>query len=249
MPKKGKGNMSAEGQELLEDKEIWENETALRGVIHDSRKRERSNEDDTVTTHQRGPITSTFTTDWFLREGQGRELLGEWMKKTAVRSQDQRRMIQANSHTFPTNSWIHKITKDRESDRCDLCRTLWIAEGRFRTEEELPKQTLGHIQHTCEALSTAHIDAHHQCWRLIHGELARLTAPEWKFLCVSDEKCLQTIWDEITADFEDIHYLNLTQETIWNPARAREMAHPLKTTEHKRIQEGIPRETVVKECF
>jgi hypothetical protein len=123
------------------------------------------------------------------------------MKKTAVKSQDQRRMLQANSHTFPTNLWIHKITKGREFDRCDLCRTLWMSEGRFRTEEELPKQTLGHIQHTCEALSAAHIDAHHQCWTLIHGELARLAAPEWKFLCISGEKCLQTIWDEITADF------------------------------------------------
>ena len=187
--------------------------------------------------------------DWFLREGQGRELLGEWMKKTAVRSQDQRRMLQANSHTFPTNSWIHRITKDRESDRCDLCRALWIAEGRFRTEKDLPEQTLGHIQHTCEALSAAHIDAHHQCWRLIHGELARLAAPEWKFLCVSGEKCLQTIWDEITSDFEDIQYLNLTQETIWNASRAREMARPLTPVEQKRIKEGIPRETVMKESF
>jgi hypothetical protein len=96
-------------------------------------------------THQKGPITSTFTADWFLREGQGRELLGEWMKKTAVRSQDQRRILQVNSHTFPTNSWIHGITKDRESDRCDLCRTLWIVEDRFRTEKELPEQSLGHI--------------------------------------------------------------------------------------------------------
>ena len=171
------------------------------------------------------------------------------MKKTAVRSQDQRRILQANSHTFPTNSWIHKITKDRESDRCDLCRALWIAEGRFRTEEELPEQTLGHIQHTCESLSATHIDAHHQCWRLIHGELARLAAPEWKFLCVSGEKCLQTIWDEITSDFEDIQYLNLTQETIWNAVRAREMVRPLTPVENKRIKEGIPRETVVKESF
>jgi hypothetical protein len=63
------------------------------------------------------------------------------------------------------------------------------------------------------------------------------------------EKCLQTIWDEITTDFEDIQYLNLTQETIWNAARAREMARPLKPAEHKRIQEGIPRETVMKKSF
>jgi hypothetical protein len=68
-------------------------------------------------------------------------------------------------------------------------------------------------------------------------------------LCVSGEKCLQTIWDEITSDFEDIRYLNLTQETIWNAARTREMARPLTPVENKRIQEGIPRETVMKESF
>jgi hypothetical protein len=155
--------MSSEGQELLEDKEIWGNETALHGTVYESRKRERSNEDGLFMSHQKGPITSTFTADWFLREGQGRELLGEWMNLTSVRSQDQRRMVQANSHTFPTNAWIYKITKGKESDRCDLCRVLRVAEDRFRTEKELPEQTLGHIQLTCEALSTAHIDAHHQC--------------------------------------------------------------------------------------
>ncbi len=74
-------------------------------------------------------------------------------------------------------------------------------------------------------------------------------APGWKFLCVSGEKCLQTIWDDITSDFEDVQYLNLTQETIWNAARAREMAHPLTPVEQRRIKEGIPRETVMKESF
>jgi len=124
-----------------------------------------------------------------------------------------------------------------------------MAEGRFKTEEELPEQTLGHIQHDCEALSAAHIDAHHQCWRLIHGELARLAAPGWKFLCVSGEKCLQTIWNDITADFVDVQYLNLTQETIWNAARAREMDRPLTTVEQRKIQDGTLRETVLQESF
>jgi hypothetical protein len=45
MPREGKGNISTEGQELLEDKEIWGNETALHGSVYKSRKRERSNED------------------------------------------------------------------------------------------------------------------------------------------------------------------------------------------------------------
>jgi hypothetical protein len=59
--------------------------------------------------------------------------LGEWLKKTTVRSQDQRRMLQATTYTFPSNYWRHKITKKKESDRCDLCKALWIAEGRFTT--------------------------------------------------------------------------------------------------------------------
>jgi hypothetical protein len=63
MPKKGQRNISAEGQEVLEDKEIWGNETTLRGTIHDSRERERSNEDGSFMPHQKGPITSTFTAD------------------------------------------------------------------------------------------------------------------------------------------------------------------------------------------
>jgi hypothetical protein len=96
MSRKGKGNISEEGQEILEDRDIWGNETTLHGTIHESRKRERVNEDGLFmlhVLHQKGPITSTFTVDWFLREGEGRELLGEWMKLTSVRSQDQRRML------------------------------------------------------------------------------------------------------------------------------------------------------------
>ena len=67
-------------------------------------------------------------------------------------------------------------------NRCDLCKVLWLEEDRFTTKNDLPEQTLGHIQHTCETLSTSHIDTHHQCWCLIHGELTRLSSPEWKFL-------------------------------------------------------------------
>ena len=158
-------------------------------------------------------------------------------------------MLQANSHTFPSNVWIHRITKRKESDRCDLWKSLWITQGRFQSEKDLPEQTLGHIQHTWEVLSTAHIDAHHQCWRLIHGELARLTVPEWKFLCISGEKCLQTLWNDIPTEIQDLDYLNLTQDSIWNNARDREMQRPLLQAEEKKIQECQSRETVAKKRF
>ena len=49
--------------------------------------------------------------------------------------------------------WIHRITKGKESNKCDLCRALRMKESRFTTEADLPEQDLGHIQHTCEALS------------------------------------------------------------------------------------------------
>ncbi len=48
------------------------------------------------------------------------------------------------------------------------------------------------------------------------SELVRVTSPEWKFLYISGEKCLQTIWDEIPSEIEGLHYLNLTQNEVWN---------------------------------
>ena len=29
-------------------------------------------------------VSATFTSDWYLREGESRDKLGEWLKKTAV---------------------------------------------------------------------------------------------------------------------------------------------------------------------
>jgi hypothetical protein len=40
-----------------------------------------------------------------------------------------------------------KSTLNKESNRFDLSRSLWISEGRFNTDDDLPIQTLGHIQH------------------------------------------------------------------------------------------------------
>ncbi len=126
------------------------------------------------------------------------------MKKTLVRSQDKRRMLQATTHSFPSNAWIHKITKGKESNKCDLCKALWIARQGFLRREALPEQDLGHIQHTCEALSAAHTSALHRCWRVIHGKLARLAFTKWKYMCITGEKSPRTIWDELSLEFERI---------------------------------------------
>jgi hypothetical protein len=74
IPRNGRGGISEEAQEILEDRDIWTNETTLLGVIHESRKWERNNDDCVFIQQKKGPITSTFTSDWFLREGEGREV-------------------------------------------------------------------------------------------------------------------------------------------------------------------------------
>jgi hypothetical protein len=76
---------------------------------------DRTTEDGTFLQHKKGAITSTFTGDWLLTEGESRDKLGEWLKKTQVRYQDQRRMLQSIMHCFPSNFWRNKITNGKLS--------------------------------------------------------------------------------------------------------------------------------------
>jgi hypothetical protein len=50
---------------------------------------------------------------WYLLKGERRDKMGKWLKKTTVRSQDLWRMLQPNTHSFPSNCSRHKITVDR----------------------------------------------------------------------------------------------------------------------------------------
>jgi hypothetical protein len=134
-------------------------------------------------------------------KGESRDKLGECLKKTTVRCQDQWRMLQVITHSFPSNYCRHKIIKAKESDKCDLYKDLQIAEGMFTTDDNLLPQTLGHIQYECEALSEIHTLAHHRCCRLLHTELARLTSSEWCFICINGEKNLAEIGDEFPEIF------------------------------------------------
>ena len=193
-----------------------------------------------------GAITSTFTSDWLLTEGESRDKLGEWLKKTQVRYQDQRRMLKSIMHCFPSNSWRHKITNGKESNKCDLCKALWISQGRFTTEADLPIQTLGHLQHTCEALSEIHTMAHHRCWRLIHAELSRLASPEWRFICLNNEKSFRTIWSELAHEFPEVFNL-CAEQSLWIAARDLEMKRPLTEAEKVRRQQGIPHERIAED--
>ena len=95
----------------------WCDQTSLLEECYETRKREKIHEDGLFMHYQKGPITGTYTADWNLREGEYRRKLGEWLKGMSVCSQDQRRMLQTITNSFPSNAWIHKITKGKESNQ------------------------------------------------------------------------------------------------------------------------------------
>ena len=68
-------------------------------------------------------------------------------------------------------------------------------------------------------------------------------------MCISGEKYLQTLWNDIPSEIEVLQYLNLTQDVIWNTARTHEMNRPLTQTEDRRIQEVLSKEVITKERF
>ena len=150
-------------------------------------------------------------------------------------------MLESIMHCFLSNVWRNKITNSKESDKCDLCKARWKSQGRLTTEGALPIQTLGHIQHTCEVLSELHTMTHHRCWRLLHGELSRLTPSKWRFVCINSEKCFRTVWKELAQEFP-VAFDQCAEQTLWNTTRDTELRRPLTQTEETRRQKGIPHE-------
>ena len=104
-------------------------------------------------------------------------------------SQDQSRILETITHSFPSKAWIHKITRSKNPITVTCVKPSGL--------------DLGHIQHTCESLSEGHTVAHHRYWRLIHRELPRLSSVKWRFMCILGEKNLETIWKELQEEFEE----------------------------------------------
>jgi hypothetical protein len=105
IPHKGNdlNDIMEEGISLLDDTELWWEKQNLLWTCHISRKKDKMNIDGSFRQYQRGAISTTFTIDWYLRQGESRDKMGEWLKKTTVRSQDQWRILQVNTHRFPSN--------------------------------------------------------------------------------------------------------------------------------------------------
>jgi hypothetical protein len=90
IPRKGNdlNDITEETISLLDDTELWWEKQNLLWVCHTSRSKDRGNHDGSFRPHQHGAISSTFTSDWYLRQGESQDKsdkMGEWLKKATVR--------------------------------------------------------------------------------------------------------------------------------------------------------------------
>ena len=69
--------ISEEGQTLLQDTDRWSDQSSLLKEYYESRKRERIHEDGSFFHHLNGSITTTYTSDWLLRQGEYRRKVGD----------------------------------------------------------------------------------------------------------------------------------------------------------------------------
>ena len=57
------------------------------------------------------PVTSTWTTNFLTREGEGRKAMGDWLRDQTVSWKSRRRLLQTNVVTFPCEGRLQKWEK------------------------------------------------------------------------------------------------------------------------------------------
>ena len=74
------------------------------------------------------PATSTWSTDFLLREGSSREEIGKWLKNKSIPWHLRRRLLQVVPGTFPCG---HQLVKYgyKEKAECILCKKAYEENG------------------------------------------------------------------------------------------------------------------------
>jgi hypothetical protein len=176
------------------------------------------------------PATSTWSTDFLLREGSSREEIGKWLKNKSIPWQRRRRLLQVVTGTFPCGQQLVKYGY-KEKAECILCKKAYEENG-GSWKGVLPKETIGHIQSAgCLGQKEVVTAAHNACIREllqeidVHGKADR----HMKLLTLERESSLGSLWDqEQCAQF-------CSKDELWEAAKEEEMKIPWKEA-----QEGLP---------
>ncbi len=176
-------------------------------------------------------VTSTWSTDFLLREGSSREEIGKWLKNKSIPCQRQRRLLQVVvTGTFPCGQQLVKYGY-KEKAECILCKKAYEENG-GSWKKELPKETIGHIQSSgCLGQKEVVTAAHNACIREllqeidVHGKADR----HIKLLTLERESSLGSLWDqEQCSQF-------CSKDELWEASKEEEMKIPWKE-----VQEGLP---------
>jgi hypothetical protein len=170
------------------------------------------------------PATSTWSTDFLLREGLSREEIGKWLRNKSIPWQRRRRLLQVVTGTFPCGQQLVKYGY-KEKAECTLCKKAHDENG-SSWKGELTKETIGHIQSAgCLGQKEVVTAAHNVCIRELlqaidmHGKTDR----HMKILTIElaiEHREQGTLWDQ-----EQCTQV-CSKEELWAAAKFEEMRIP-----------------------
>lgn len=142
------------------------------------------------------PAATTWAAEFLLREGESREILGQWMNAKHVNDRSRRRATQVITSSFPCGKWLHKIGA-RSSPKCELCmrRMTSDCEG----TEAIPDETVAHIQSAgCALQKKSVIGAHNTCWKFLLGAITKHGSAKRDLEVIGGERDRQltSLWQE-----------------------------------------------------
>ena len=186
------------------------------------------------------PATDTWSTDFLVREGVGREELGSWLKNKVIPWKRRRRLIQTVTNTFPCGAWLHKIGY-RATAGCRLCLRIREERGE-NSQEAIQAESIGHIQSAgCLGQSEVVTAAHNRCIRDLLRDIQthRKKSSGLTMLTLESEQTIGKLWEQ-----EECGGICPKQE-LWEAAKETEMSIPLQ----KQEDEGPATEQDYEERF
>jgi hypothetical protein len=164
------------------------------------------------------PATSTWSTDFLLREGLSRGEIGKWLRNKSIPCQLRRRLLQVVIGTFPCGQQLVKYGYQEKAE-CTLCKKAHEENG-SSWKGELSKETIGHIQSAgCLGQKEVVTPVYNVCIRELlqaidmHGKTHRHT----KLLTIEKASRLGTLWDQ-----EQCTQV-CSKKELWEAAKEAEM--------------------------
>ena len=145
------------------------------------------------------PASNSWTVDFLTRRGESREYMGKWLKNKGIPWKTRRRLMQANTNTFPCGAVLHRW-RLRTSKACEVCQKLGGLDS-----DKAPPECLGHIQ---SAYCLGQVDtaraAHNRCAMQLQHDLNQFKAGNstLEFITLEAEQSFKTLWEK--HGFQDV---------------------------------------------